>query len=58
MDLNMVYWIGGTVLLLIVLTIIRRKKREQRIIREFYRQMDIARSKGEDVVHWDPSCVG
>lgn len=57
MDMNMVYWIGGVVVFLIALGIIRKVRYNRRLVKAFLRQMAEARSRGEDVVHWDPSCV-
>lgn len=57
MDMNMVYWIGGAAAFLIALGIIRKVRYNRRLVREFLIQYEIAKSKGEDVVHWDPSCV-
>ena len=53
----MVYWIGGAMAFLITLGIIRKVRYNRRLMREFLIQYEIAKNKGENVIHWDPSCV-
>lgn len=53
----MIYWIGGIALGLIILGVIGRISYNRRLKREFLIQLEIAKRKGEDVIHWVPDSV-